>query len=56
MLYRIQLNNVTAGVVVVDGVIIESAPIFKKFIGAQFKKFEMWVERNGGYVELVIVR
>jgi hypothetical protein len=47
----VKLNNICAGVVVVNGAITEAAPIFQKFVGASLVTFKNWVERKGGTVQ-----
>jgi hypothetical protein len=51
--YVVALNNIVAGVVVTDGIITETAPVFQKFSGANLSKFTAWVKSKGGHIELV---
>jgi hypothetical protein len=52
----VKLNNICAGVVVVNGAITEAAPIFQKFVGASLVTFKNWVERKGGTVQPLPLR
>lgn len=48
-LYRIRLYNVTAGVEVSpDGVVVNAAPVFEKFIGVRANEMRKWVFKKGG--------
>jgi hypothetical protein len=49
-LYRIELNNITAGVVTNADLITEAAPVFKRFLGSPFHKFKKWVINKGGQI------
>lgn len=53
LLFKVELNNITAGVEVNNGIITNAASVFKKFLGTPFIKFKFWVESKGGYVGLV---
>lgn len=55
MLYQVKLKSVCAGVEASpDGIIVEAAPVFQKFVGAKFLHFAAWVRKNGGKVSKVV--
>jgi hypothetical protein len=49
--YSVQLHNITAAVIVSpDGVVVDCAPVFRRFMGASFGKFRTWVEQRRGKI------
>lgn len=45
--YWVSTTKITCGVKVgEDGFIVETAPIFKKFIGRPFRNLIRWLEKN----------
>jgi hypothetical protein len=52
-LYRIELRNITAGVVTQQDIIVKAAPVFHKFIGSPIRIFKQWVISKGGNVQKV---
>lgn len=53
-LYQVFLKGVTAGVEVSpDGVVVDAAPVLKKFIGVRLDKLRNWVTGKGGQVNAV---
>jgi hypothetical protein len=52
-LYRVELKNICAGVVTEQDIIVESAPVFSRFLGSPLRKFKQWVIGKGGQITKV---
>jgi len=52
-LYRIITNKFTAGVEVEKGIIINTAPILRKFKGQKIDSLKRWINKIGGKIEKV---
>lgn len=54
VLYQVSLKDVTAGLEVSpDGVVVDAAPVLKKFIGLRLDRLCGWVKAHGGQVKRV---
>jgi hypothetical protein len=48
-LYRLCLNNITAGIEVSpDGIITDAAPVLRRYIGCPLAKMQEWAKSKGG--------
>jgi len=45
-MYRVEGPNFVVGVVVHEGVITETAPLFKKFIGQPWRNLKRWSNKQ----------
>jgi hypothetical protein len=48
--YYIRGPNFTCGVVELDGIIVEAAPILRRFLKQPLGNLKRWIERLGGSV------
>lgn len=53
ILYRIILPyaKICAGVIVVNGMIVKAAPVFKWSIGKKIQNFILWVDKKDGVIK-----
>lgn len=42
-------QRMTVKVTVRDGIIIDAAPVVRKFVGQPIKNLEAWMRRHGGF-------
>ena len=52
-LYEVTCNNITAGVVVYNCIIVGAAPVLKRFVGQHISKLVNWISDNGGAMILL---
>lgn len=52
-LYQVFLRGTVAGVVVSDDVVVETAPVLRRFVGQRLDRLTGWVKKNGGEIKFV---
>lgn len=51
MMYHIEYGNVRCGVIVENDVIVDTAPILKKFRGQSLSNLSRWLKGINGHME-----
>ena len=51
--YWVSTSFATAQVTIENGAIIDTAPVWRKFIGTNFNKFLEWLEQKNGEVKWI---
>lgn len=47
--YWLSSFKMTVGVKVENGIIVDAAPIVKKFLGSELKRLVAWMTKQGGF-------